>query len=388
MNFNPQAILDYHKKEQGRMIDFLQKLITIESPSLEPATQEPLFQIFTKEFQELGYEVDRVKGKQTGGHILASPVESNPGNDRQLVIGHCDTVWPVGTLDKMPVEIKNGLIKGPGVFDMKAGLAQIIFSLRAIRDLKLEVSVIPQIMITSDEEIGSPESEPFITQIAAKVDRAFVLEPSLESAGQLKTARRGVGIFHVRVEGKAAHAGMDPEKGVSAILELSHVIQKLFQLNDPQKGISVNVGTIHGGLRTNMIAPNSEASVDVRIITAEDGKRIEETILNLQPTTSGIKLFVSGRIERGPMEKTPRNQALWQLAQKVGKEIGLELQEEVSGGASDGNITSLYTATLDGLGAVGGGAHAFHEFIDIEKTIERNALLTLLMISPVIHKKF
>ena len=301
-----------------------------------------------------------------------------------MVIGHCDTVWPVGTLDKMPFEIKNGLIKGPGVFDMKAGLAQIIFSLRAIRDLELEVSVIPQIMITSDEEIGSPESEPFITQIAAKVDRTFVLEPSLESAGQLKTARRGVGIFHVRVEGKAAHAGMDPEKGVSAILELSHVIQKLFQLNDPQKGISVNVGTIHGGLRTNMIAPNSEASVDVRIITAEDGKRIEETILNLQPTTSGIKLFVSGRIERGPMEKTPRNQALWQLAQKVGKEIGLELQEEVSGGASDGNITSLYTATLDGLGAVGGGAHAFHEFIDIEKTIERNALLTLLMISPVI----
>ncbi len=388
MNFNPETILNYHKKKREELVEFLRKLVEIESPSLEPKSQEPLFQIFKNEFKKLGFAINRVKGKQTGGYLFASPQSSKPRGVRQLIIGHCDTVWPVGTLKKMPIEIGNNTIKGPGVFDMKAGLAQIIFSLRVIHELKLDIPVVPEILITSDEEIGSPESQWFIEQRAAKADRALVLEPSLESAGQLKTARRGVGIFQVHVEGKAAHAGLDPEKGVSAILELSHVIQKLFQLNDPQKGISVNVGTIKGGLRTNIIAPESSASVDVRILAADDGKRIEKTILNLKPATHGVKLSISGKIERGPMERTPRNQALWQLAKKMGNEIGLDLQEEVSGGASDGNITSLYTATLDGLGGVGGGAHAFHEFIDIEKTIERNALLTLLMISPVIHKKF
>jgi glutamate carboxypeptidase len=200
--------------------------------------------------------------------------------------------------------------------------------------------------------------------------------------GKLKTARKGVGRFTVVVKGKAAHAGLDPGAGASAILELSYVIQKLFALNDPQKGITVNVGMIDGGLRPNVIAPESRAMVDVRMLTREDARYIEEQIRALRPVSPDITLEIEGRISRVPMEHTPRNRALWETAKQLGRELDLDLADGVAGGASDGNTTSLWTATLDGLGAVGDGAHARHEFIYFDKLIERGALLALLLLAP------
>jgi glutamate carboxypeptidase len=299
-----------------------------------------------------------------------------------LLLGHADTVWPVGTLNDMPLEIGEGIMRGPGVYDMKAGLVQILYALRALHDLRLQPSVTPLVFINSDEEIGSGESTPHIRRLARMANRAFVFEPSLGMDGKLKTARKGVGRFTVVVKGKAAHAGLDPGAGASAILELSYVIQKLFALNDPQKGITVNVGMIDGGLRPNVIAPESRAMVDVRMLTREDARYIEEQIRALQPVSPNITLEIDGRISRVPMEHTPRNRALWETAKQLGREIGLDLADGVAGGASDGNTTSLWTATLDGLGAVGDGAHARHEFIYFDKLVERGALLALLLLAP------
>jgi glutamate carboxypeptidase len=301
----------------------------------------------------------------------------------QLLLGHCDTVWPVGTLQEMPIEIGSEVMRGPGVYDMKAGLVQMLYALRALRALQLEPPATPVVFVNSDEEIGSHESTLHIRRLARIADRAFVLEPSLGLDGKLKIARKGVGRFTVIVKGKAAHAGLDPEGGVSAILELSHVIQKLFALNDPRKGITVNVGMIDGGLRPNVIAPESRAMVDVRVPTHEDARRIERSIRNLQPVSPQVTLEIDGAIGRLPMEATPRNQALWETAKVLGRTINLDLNAAIAGGASDGNTASQYTATLDGLGAVGDGAHARHEFIYFERMAERAALLVLLLMAPI-----
>jgi glutamate carboxypeptidase len=282
----------------------------------------------------------------------------------------------------MPLEMGEGVLRGPGVYDMKAGLVQMVYALQALQELRVEPMVSPVVFINSDEEIGSHESTPHIRRLARIADRAFVLEPSLGLDGKLKTSRKGVGRFTVTVKGKASHAGLNPDGGASAILELSYVIQKLFAMNDPRKGTSVNVGVIDGGLRPNVIAPESRAMVDVRVQTQEDAKRMEESIHALQPVTPGIALEITGRIGRQPMEPTPQNRRLWETARQVGRSINLELTEGAAGGASDGNTTSLYTATLDGLGAVGDGAHAQHEFIYYDKMVERSALLALLLMAP------
>jgi glutamate carboxypeptidase len=282
----------------------------------------------------------------------------------------------------MPVRLEDGMLRGPGVYDMKAGLTQIVFALRALHALAIEPQVAPVVFVNSDEEIGSIESAEHIHRLAPQMNRAFVLEPSLGLSGKLKTARKGVGRFQITVHGRAAHAGLDPEKGVSAILELSHVIQKLFALNDSGRGISVNVGIIEGGTRSNVIAAESQAIVDVRVPTQADADEIEVAIRALQPETPGTHLEISGSMGRPPLERTPGNRALWRLAQEAARAIDLPLDEGVAGGGSDGNYTSLYTATLDGLGAVGDGAHADHEFIFVDSLVERAALLAALLTAP------
>ena len=298
------------------------------------------------------------------------------------MVGHCDTVWPIGTLQTMPLVCANGSLSGPGVYDMKAGLVQIIYALRSIHALGLQPPVVPLCFINSDEEIGSRESTRYLRALAQQVERCLVLEPSLGRSGKIKTARKGVGRFTVTVQGKSAHAGLDPGAGASAILELSHVIQKLFQLNDPEHGTTVNVGVIDGGIRPNMVAPESRAVIDVRVLTVADATRIESAIHGLEAETPGVSLRIEGAIGRPPMEPTEANQRLWRIAQTLGNEIGLALEQGTAGGGSDGNTTSLYSATLDGLGAVGDGAHAQHEFIDTDSLGERCALLTLLLLSP------
>lgn len=375
-------LLSYLREQLPCMIDFLKRLVVLESPSTVPDAQKPLLQLLARELASLDYQVRILSGRTTGGHLYARPCRRVRHHPRQLLLGHCDTVWPLGTLREMPLEIDGPIVRGPGVYDMKAGLVQILFALRALRALQCEPPVTPVVFVNSDEEIGSPESTRHICRLARVAERAFVLEPSLGTEGKLKTARKGVGRFTIVITGKAAHAGLNPEEGVSAILELSYVVQQLFALNDAAQGITVNVGMVSGGVGANVVAPESRAVVEVRALTHEDARRIEERIRALQPVTPGVMLTVEGKMTRPPLEPTPRNQALWRLAQQLAGELGLRIGAGVAGGASDGNTTSLFTATLDGLGAVGGGAHARHEFVSVDKMVERSALLALLLLAP------
>ena len=377
-----REILDYLQQQQDAMIALLKDLVLIESPSTEPGSQDAILARLKAEFEQVGYRVTRLPSRNCGGHLYACPAARTRWQPVQLMIGHCDTVWPIGTLQAMPLVSAAGSLRGPGVYDMKAGLVQMIYALKSIHVLGLKPPVVPLCFINSDEEIGSRESTRYLRALAQQVERCLVLEPSLGLSGKIKTARKGVGRFTVTVQGKAAHAGLDPGAGASAILELSHVIQKLFQLNDPEHGTTVNVGVIDGGIRPNMVAPESRAVIDVRVLTVADAARIESAIHGLETETPGVSLRIEGAIGRPPMEPTGGNKRLWKIAQPLGNEIGLALEQGTAGGGSDGNTTSLYSATLDGLGAVGDGAHAQHEFIDTDSLGERCALLTLLLLSP------
>ena len=383
MKKNNRQLLEYLQNRQSDMVAFLEKMALAESPSSVAESQNQVHHLLADSLKGLGFNTRTVSGKKTTGHHLyAIPVNRARHNHRQLLLGHYDTVWPLGTLDEMPFTVEGNVIKGPGVFDMKGGLTQIVFALQAIQALDLPLPLTPVIFVNGDEEIGSKDSGRYIRMLAKRVQRSFILEPSMGAAGAIKTARKGVARYTINIQGKAAHAGLDPESGASAIHELSFIIQQLFGFNDQEKGISVNVGTIDGGLRPNVIAPTSQAVVDVRVKTQVDAEDIEKVIFALKPQVPGVTLSIEGGVGRPALEPTPRNHALWMLAQDLGQEIGLELEEGMAGGGSDGNTTSQYTATLDGLGPVGDGAHAHHEFLYIDKTIERAALLALLLISP------
>jgi glutamate carboxypeptidase len=362
------------------MTRLLTEVAMIESPSGDPASQDAVFDLFSAQLRQLGFRCKRQYGLKTGGHLLAVLRESKKQSPTQLLLGHCDTVWPHGTLGKMPVESREGRLHGPGVYDMKGGLVQAVFALSALRDLGIEPVVSPVFLINSDEEIGSFESGNQIRRLARIVDRAMVMEPSLGPSGRLKTTRKGVGRFVIKVAGRAAHAGLDPEKGVSAILELSHVVQRLFALNDQQRGITVNVGMIDGGMRPNVVAPESRAEVDVRVRSQQDANEIERAIHAIEPTLPETELKITGRIGRPPLEPTPGNRKFWQRAVDAAQSLGIEVEEGSAGGGSDGNWTSLYTPTLDGLGAVGDGAHALNEHVLEEKMPERAALLACLLL--------
>jgi glutamate carboxypeptidase len=243
------------------------------------------------------------------------------------------------------------------------------------------------VFINSDEETGSRETTNALKRLAKLADRAYVLEPPLGLNGKLKTARKGLGRFTITVRGKAAHAGLDPTKGVNAIVELSQQVQRLYAMNDLENGITVNVGMIEGGISPNMVAPSSKAVIDVRVLRESDGDAITKKIKELKPIHKDVEMEIVGGIGRPPMERTSRNQHLWKLAKKQGQELGLDLEEATAGGGSDGNTTSLYTATLDGLGTPGDGAHATHEYILQNKLVERTALLTLLLLLEPLNKK-
>lgn len=365
-------VMEHLKGRRTEMVDFLQRLVALESPSSLPEAQAPVFELLSQALLDLGFSSRLVPGAGSGGYLYARPRQRYRLRPLQLLLGHCDTVWPLGTLHTMPLQLGADTMRGPGVFDMKGGLTQMIFALEALRTLGLDPPLQPLVLINSDEEIGSSDSTPVIRRLARLVCRTFVLEPALGPTGKLKTARKGVGRFSVIA------SAVDEGSSDLTILELASVIQRLFALNELQSGVTVNVGTIDGGLRSG----RSRAQVDVRVPNAVLAGQVEAAIHGLQSTTPGVVLEIDGQVGRPPLERTPRNRALWQQASDLGRLLGLELEEGMAGGGSDGNTTSQVTATLDGLGAVGDGAHAVHEFIYLERLLERCALLVLLLLAP------
>ena len=374
------AWLEDHRQE---MVELLERLALAESPTLEPWTQAGPFRILAGELEQDGYAVRHVHGVGVGDHLYARPLHRAHDASHQLLVGHMDTVWPVGTLAEMPLHERDGILYGPGVADMKGGLVQIVFALRALRELDLEPAVTPVVLVNTDEETGSHDSTRLLRLLAHGAARALVLESGEGADGKLKIARKGLGRFTLTVRGRSSHAGADFEQGVSAILELSHQVQRLFALNDPARGITVNVGTVDGGLRPNVVAPQASAIVDVRVPTAAAAVRVEAALRSFTPVLEGATVEIEGGWSRPPMEALPRNRTLLSTALRLGREVGLELADAgLVGGGSDANTTSLFTGTLDGLGPVGEGSHARDERVDTLLMPKRTALLALLLLLP------
>jgi len=377
------ALRDYLEGRTDDMVELLMELASIESPTDVPESQHRIQARLGDELGRLGFRVRRIPGKDTGGHLFAEPAERTKGRPAQLLIGHSDTVWPIGTLASMPVALEDGHVTGPGTFDMKAGLVVGLFALRALEEAGLEPPATPVWFVNSDEETGSPESHRWVRLLARHVARCYVLEPAYGPEGRLKTARKGVVRYTIRVAGRPAHAGLDPTAGASAIGELGSLIGRLHAMTDLDRGITVNVGVVAGGTRPNVIAAEASAEVDVRVLTLADRDEIAQRIHALRAETPGTSISVKERIGIVPMERTARNRALWSQAVEAGRRLGLDLDEFTSGGGSDGNTTSQHTATLDGLGALGDGAHADHERVLVAGLPERAALLAELLMAPL-----
>ena len=375
------TILDWLRERQEPMTVLLERLVLAESPSLTPGSEAAALDLLTEELEDVGFATRRLRGDGTGDHLFARPPDRTRSAGFQLLIGHVDTVWPLGTVSGMPARRDNGSFCGPGAYDMKGGLVQLVFALKALQELQLRPSVTPVVLVNSDEEIGSVDSSRHIRRLARGATRAFVLEPPVAPNGSLKTSRKGVERFEVVVRGRAAHAGTNPEEGVSAILELSHQVEELFALTDPGQGVTVNVGTIDGGLQANVVAPEASALVDVRAPTEAAAREVEHAIRALKPSRPGTTITVRNDSGRPPMLPTERNHALFRRADQLARELGLAIDEApLVGGASDANLTSDLTATLDGLGAVGDGAHSRDEHVVVSALPERAALLALLLL--------
>lgn len=365
------------------MADLLVRLARAETPSTDAAAQRAAFAILDAEFQRDGMRVRAVPGHGVGHHLFARPGRRTRGGRFQLISGHMDTVWPVGTLSTMLVRRDGDHLFGPGVFDMKGGLVVMVYALRALAERGIAPAATPVVLVGADEEIGSPDSRRTLNRLARGATRAFILEAGYGPAGRLKTSRKGVGIFTVTVRGRAVHAGLEPREGVSAIHELAHQIEHLAALTDHARGVGVNVGNVQGGVASNVTAPLATAVVDVRAPTLADAAELEGAIRGLTPIDARATIDVEGGFGRLPMEDTPRNRALYEQAVAVGRELGMEIGDVSVGGGSDGNITSLHTATLDGLGPVGDGAHRADEHVLVSSLPERAALLALLLAAPI-----
>ncbi|MBX6313858.1 MAG: M20 family metallopeptidase [Isosphaeraceae bacterium] len=376
-----QALLDYLRPRRKAMLDALEELVGRESPSRDKPALDALARSIGATFTQLGGAVEIVANEAGGDHVVARFGSSRPIDVRPaLVLGHFDTVWPAGTLTRSPFRIEDGRAFGPGTFDMKASLVLIVEALAALRALAVPLPRPVVVVLTSDEEIGSPTSRELIELEARDCVYALVLEPPLPG-GLLKTARKGTGGYLIEVEGRAAHAGVEPEKGLSAIRELAHQILKVYELARPEVGTTINVGVVAGGTAANVVAAYASAQVDVRIGTRDEAQRVDEAIRALIPRAPGARVVVSGGLNRPPMERTERTAALFEQARRLGATLGLDLAEGATGGASDGNFTAaLGIPTLDGLGAEGAGAHAADEHILIDSLPERAALLATLLL--------
>ncbi len=370
-----RKLLDYCIGNQDWLLELIETLVEIESPSDDPAAVNRCGAELASRLDASGGEITRIPSSTAGDHLRAS---FGSGPRQILLLGHFDTVWPVGQLTRMPLRRDAGRLHGPGVFDMKAGIGLATLATRAVLDQGLAGCRIVMLW-TTDEEIGSGTSRAVIEAEAKKSDAVLVFEPSLPG-GVLKTSRKGVGQFEITAHGVSAHAGLDPGKGVSAVRELARQIIAIDDLQDPANGVTVTAGVIHGGTRANVVPAEAHAIIDARANTRADAERIERTIKSLQPHLPGARLEVTGGFDRPPLERTPAVVKLFETAKAVAADIGVTLQEGSAGGGSDGNFTAaLGVPTLDGIGAVGDGAHALHEHVVIDALAPRAAIIAGLL---------
>ncbi|HXU44094.1 MAG TPA: M20/M25/M40 family metallo-hydrolase, partial [Thermoanaerobaculia bacterium] len=338
------ALSAWLEPRRGEMVDLVTRLASAESPSHEPERQAAVFELLATELEPAGFTVRTLRGRTSGGQLFARPARAGRAG-YQLLLGHVDTVWPAGTLATMPVRAEGGRLFGPGVFDMKGGLALAVFALAALAALDFEPELVPVLFLNSDEELGSPDSARRIRRLARQARRALVLEPAFGPEGRSKTERKGVGRFTVRAFGRSAHAGLAPETGASAIREIARAIERLAALDDPARGTTINVGVVAGGTRANVVAALARAEVDLRFADARAGAEAEREILSLAPTLPGVRIEISGGIERPPLVRTARNGELFARAVECARALGFDLGEAAVGGGSDGNFASPLTAT-------------------------------------------
>ncbi len=374
------ALLKYTTGRLSAAIDWIGRLVEIESPTEHKVSVDRAVE-FVADSLASRAKIKLYRQKAYGNHLRLE--FTLPGRNKKgqvLGLGHLDTVWPLGTIQRMPFRKADGKLWGPGVFDMKSGVAFFVFATEALRELDVPVAKRFVLQLNSEEEVGSPTSRPYTEAEARRSDAVLVAEPSAGLDGKLKTGRKGGGSYTIRVTGRAAHAGLDFESGASAIVELSRQLLRVSEWTNLAKGVTVNPGVVQGGTRSNVVAETAFAEVDVRAPRAADAAGLERKFRSLRPIDRRTKLVVEGGLRRPPMERGPATAKLFRLAQRLAGEMGVTLDETQVGGGSDGNYTAALGApTLDGLGAVGEGAHALHESILIDRIPDRIALLAKLI---------
>lgn len=369
-------LLAYCSANRDWLLDFIEALVAIESPSDDPIAVNSCGAELAARLAAAGGAVTRVPSAQAGDHLRVS---FGTGSRQILLLGHFDTVWPVGQLATMPLKREDGRLYGPGIFDMKAGIGLATLATRAVLGAGGLGNCQVVMLWTTDEEIGSGTSRALIEAEAGRSEAVLVFEPSLPG-GALKTSRKGVGQFEMRVRGVSAHAGLDPGKGVSAVRELARQIIAIDELQDPARGVTVTVGIIEGGTRANVVPAEARAVIDARAVTRADAERVERALQAVTPYLDGAQVNVTGGFDRPPLERSEGVVKLFETAREVAKELGQTLVEGSAGGGSDGNFTAaLGVPTLDGFGAVGDGAHAIHEHVEIEALVPRAALIAGLL---------
>ncbi len=377
-----KELLRLARHHQPELLRVLERLVRTESPSNNKSAVDRCGHMLAAEWRRRGARVEFLRQKHRGDHLF---VDTRLGPARPqgqiLLLGHMDTVYDIGTLQRMPWRMAGGRARGPGVFDMKAGLSIALFAAQLLRELRIAPKKRIVCLWTTDEEIGSESSRKFIEREARRSNAVLVLEPSTGLAGKLKTARKGVGEAEIIITGRAAHAGLNPEDGINAVHELALQIERIMRLNEPKCGTTVSVNVVEGGGRSNVIADRARALVDLRATTMADARALEKRLHALKPILRGAKLEIRGGINRPPMERK-NSAALFRHAQFLADEMGMDLGESFVGGGSDGNFTAaLGVPTLDGLGGVGEGAHAQHENIVIRALPARVALIAGLLAS-------
>lgn len=382
----PHQIFAALQSRQAEIEAFIQSLIEVESPSGDEEGSRAVVDLLAQSAGRLKCVnvIERVDVPDFGQHLVVHAFQKQNAAAKQIMlVGHTDTVHARGTLSERPWRRDNGRIYGPGIFDMKANCALAIEVLRTLDHLNVAPAVGVSLVLTCDEEVGSLSGWPLIERVARLGDTryAFVMEPPA-SGGRVKTGRKGTGIFAIKVEGLAAHAGLEPEKGASAILELARQTEQLHAINLSGSGITLNVGVVQGGTRSNVVAAEAQGEIDVRFSTEAEAQEIERILSNLKPIDERTKVFVSGAINRPPMERTAAVIELFEKARAIAAQIDFELGEAQVGGASDGNfIAAMGIPVLDGLGISGDGAHAIHEHIEADDIARRGALIGGLLAS-------